>query len=89
MQEALPGMSIGDSTELNFTYADDFPTEELRGQEANLHITVTNIHEMVYPDMDDELAKSVGLETLEELRTRVREDMERNQAEQHREARQN
>ena len=89
MQEALPGMSIGDSTELKFTYADDFPTEELRGQEANLHITVTNIHEMVYPDMDDELAKSVGLETLEELRSRVREDMERNQAEQNREARQN
>mgnify|MGYP001156951714 CR=1 FL=1 len=89
MQDALPGMKIGDSTELNFTYADDFPTEELRGQEANLHITVTNIHELVFPDMDDELAKSVGLETLDELRARVREDMERNQEEQNREQRQN
>jgi len=88
MQDALPGMKIGDSTELNFTYADDFPTEELRGQEANLHITVTNIHELVFPDMDDELANSVGLETLDELRSRVRDDMQRNQEEQNRESRQ-
>ena len=89
LQDALVGLEIGASAPVAFTYPDDFPSEELRGLEASFTVTLKAIHEIQYPDIDDELAKSVGLESLDELKSKIRDNILHEKEHEARDARQN
>lgn len=70
----LVGMEIGESREFSVTYPDDFPEEEIRGQEVAFKVALQGVREKRVPALDDELAKSAGdYETLEELKQELRE----------------
>lgn len=79
----LIGLSAGDEKTLEYTYPDDSPYETLRGATAEFKFTIENVKARTLPDVDDELAKSVGeFETLDALRENIRESLvaEREQA---------
>jgi trigger factor len=76
--EELVGMSTGDSRQFTLSLPEDFPVEEAAGQEATFDVSVSGTKQKVLPPLDDELARNLGenLETLGELRNRIRENLE-------------
>lgn len=77
---ALEGKKIGESVELDEAFAADHRNPALRGKTARMVVTLRGIKVRQVPPLDDALAKAVGIEgveTLEQLRARVRSDLDR------------
>lgn len=84
-EDHLIDLEIGATTDFDITFPEDYRVEELRGREAHFSVELLDLRERVLPELDDEFAKTVGeVETLEELRTEIRDALEkRNDAEAH------
>ncbi|MCA8939030.1 MAG: trigger factor, partial [Planctomycetes bacterium] len=54
----------------------NFPLEKYVGQDAEIRITVREVKRPDAPELDDELAKAVGYESLSEMREKAREIIE-------------
>ena len=71
------GMTPGSSKSFTITYPEDYTIPELAGGTVNYTVNVKEIKKRVVPALDDELAKDLGdFSSLDELRKRVREDLE-------------
>lgn len=74
--ENLRGVKAGDVREFAATYPQDYPQKSLAGKTLCYRVEVQSIKKKVVPPADDELAKSVSeFSTLEELRTKLRQDL--------------
>ena len=74
-EEQLAGVKTGDETEISVTFPDDYPSKELAGKEAVFEITVKEIKAPKTPEIDDEFAKGLGLEGLEQLKEMISEQL--------------
>src|ERR1700678_3398585 len=79
--ENLRGTNPGDSREFESTYPADYPDPKLAGKTFDFKIDVQGIKEKKLPELNDEFAKEVageagGVTTLEEMRKKVRENLE-------------
>ena len=73
----LEGVKVGESKELDYTFPADYQVEELRGQTAHFKVLLKSLKIQVTPELNDDFAKEVGGgNTLEELRQKVRTDLE-------------
>jgi trigger factor len=71
------GMTPGSSKSFTITYPEDYAIPELAGGKVDYTVNLKEIKKRVVPALDDELAKDLGdFSSLEELRKRVREDLE-------------
>ncbi len=71
------GMTPGSTKSFTITYPDDYAIAELAGGTVDYTVTLKEIKQRVVPALDDELAKDLGdFASLDELRKRVREDLE-------------
>jgi trigger factor len=78
VEEAIRTLAPGESGEFEVSFPDDFDDEELAGRRRTLRIELADVKRRELPPLDDELARSVGdFETLEALRTAVRDDVRR------------
>lgn len=76
--EHLIGASAGGTREFTVTYPPEYGTPELSGATVDYAVTVKAIRRKELLPLDDEFAKEVSdLATLDELRARVREDLQR------------
>jgi len=74
--EAIVGMEVGEERTLVLTLPDDFPREDLRGEEAEFTVTLVELYERILPDLDDDLARTVGnFDSLAELRQHVEQQL--------------
>ena len=75
----LVGMKAGDEKDIEVRYPDDFPEEPLRGQTRRFHVRVDEVRDKLLPDLDDAFARRLdeSMESIEALRARIREDLER------------
>ncbi len=73
INESLQGARPGDERTATKRFPDDFQDPERAGRTVSYTITVKALKRKVLPELDDELAKGLGLETLDELRERIRE----------------
>lgn len=73
----LLGLAEEDASEFTITIPDDYPREQYAGQEVNFQVEVLSVKEKTVPDLDDELAKSVGegYDDLAALRAAITENM--------------
>jgi len=74
----LVGVTRAVRTPITVTFGDAHPDESLRGKPIRFEVTVAEIKTKVLPPVDDSLAAEAGLEgveTLEALRARIREDL--------------
>lgn len=77
--ENLRGVKVGEVKEFPVTYAEDYPQKTLAGKTFSYKVEVQSIKKKVVPPADDELAKSVSeFASLDELRTKLRQDLEKN-----------
>ncbi|HEX6164081.1 MAG TPA: trigger factor [Vicinamibacterales bacterium] len=71
------GMTAGSSKSFTITYPEDYAIPELAGGTVDYTVNLKEIKKRVVPALDDELAKDLGdFSSLEELRKRVRDDLE-------------
>ncbi|NIO68307.1 MAG: trigger factor [Anaerolineae bacterium] len=82
--EQILGMVIGQEREFDLTYPETSANEKLAGKESHFKVHLHDLKELVLPELDDGLAKTVGdFETFDDLKAKVRENL---QAEAEREA---
>ena len=79
--ENLRGASVGETKQFEATYPEDYPDESLKGKTYTYKIEVAGIKEKKLPELNDEFAKDAageggGIATLEELRSKIRADLE-------------
>lgn len=83
--ESLAGLAPDSSIDIEVTFPDDFRDEWLRGRSFPYRFDILEVHRETLPEVDDEFAKSIGLEGVEQLREqaathvriqRQREDMQ-------------
>ena len=74
--EQLDGVAAGDQKTITVTFPEDYGARHLAGKEATFDVTVK---EVAAPDptvIDDELAKRLGLESLDQLREAIRQQVQ-------------
>jgi trigger factor len=77
LDNGLLGAEAGQERTIEIQYPADYPTGELAGKNARYLVSVRKIQEKKLRDLDDNLAREVfGLQSLEELRSRVRLNLE-------------
>ena len=72
----LEGIKSGKECEIEIKLSDSFTKEEFRGKDAELKLTVKEIKRLAVPDVDDNFAKTLGSESLEDLKSNVRKRIE-------------
>lgn len=76
-RQHLAGAKTGEHRSFEVVYPQDFGNEELRGRTATFSIQVKGVRERRVREMDDAFARDImGMKDLEELRSRVRLNME-------------
>lgn len=75
-EEQLVGVKAGDEKTVELTFPEDYGAAHLAGKAATFDVTVKEVSAPVETAIDDDMAKKLGLESLERLRTVVREQIE-------------
>jgi trigger factor len=75
----LVGLKVGDTTEFEVTFPDDYPEESLAGKPAHFSAELKELREKIQPDLDDDFVASLGdFQSLDALRTDIRKRLEAN-----------
>ncbi len=75
-EDQLVGVKTGDSKVLDVTFPADYPAAELAGKPATFDITVKSVKTAAAGAIDEELATSLGLESLDQLKGLLRTQIE-------------
>jgi len=75
-EDQLVGAKAGDKREVNVSFPDDYPSENLKGKAATFAVTVKAVKTAGETKVDDEFAKSLGLQTLDQLRSVLRDQQQ-------------
>lgn len=75
----LEGASPGETRELDYTFPGDYRVEEVKGKTARFTVKVNELKERQVPALDDAFVEKLGMgaHTVDELKARVRKDLER------------
>jgi trigger factor len=77
-EEQLIGANVGETRNLKVTFPADYPRDVLAGKEAAFEVKVNELRRRLTPELDEALAKKLGMENVEAVRTRARELLQRN-----------
>ena len=83
-EEQLKGAKKGDQIELKVTFPKEYQAQNLAGRDAVFETTVKAVEAPAESKIDDELAKRLGLESLESLKDALKQRFEREHAAQSR-----
>ncbi len=73
---ALYGLNVAEEKQLEIEYPEDYHDKKLAGHRIKFTLEVTDIKSKVLPDLDDEFARDLQCETLDEVRDKVGEQLE-------------
>ena len=79
-EEQLTGVKSGDEKTITVTFPADYPAENLKGKDATFDITVKAVKVPGETKVDEDFAKSLGLEGLDQLKGLLRGQMEQESA---------
>ncbi len=74
--QGILGLKAEEEKTFEFTYPEDYEDEEKRGQTASVSVKVFEVLRRTLPEVNDEFAQRLGLDTAEALRARLREILE-------------
>ena len=72
MERAI-GKNKGDVIEFTTTFEDAMHKKELVGKTATIQLTIKEVKKKTLPEIDDDLAKDLGVDTLSELKEQLKE----------------
>jgi trigger factor len=79
-EDQLVGLKTGDSKTVNVKFPDDYRATHLAGKDATFAVTVKTVEAPGPVKIDDDFAKTLGLESLEKLKGAVKERIAREHA---------
>ena len=74
-EDQLIGAKAGEKKEVNVTFPDDYQAENLKSKAAAFDVEITEVRTPAAVEINDEFAKSMGAESLDALKTMVREQI--------------
>jgi trigger factor len=74
-EEQLTGLTLGTDTVVKVTFPEEYQAAHLAGKEAEFDVKVKEIAAPGEVTIDDEFAKSLGMESLDKLKEAVREQI--------------
>jgi len=77
LDQALMGMQVEEMKNLEVTFPENFQEKDWAGQTHKIQVTVNSLSGVKLPDLDDAFAQSLKTESVEDLRTRVRDGIGR------------
>jgi trigger factor len=81
LEERIMSLLPGETAEAEVRFPEDHPDESRRGQARRVRIALHEVKRQELPPLDDSLAREVGdFESLDALRSAVRQDLERQAA---------
>jgi len=72
----LEGTRSGEKREIDIKLSQNFVKEECRGTEAKLKLTVKEIKRLVPPEVNEDFAKTLGFNSLEDLKSHMKKRIE-------------
>jgi trigger factor len=83
LEERIMALRPGESADSEVRFPDDHPDESRRGQSRRVRVTLHEVKRQELPTLDDAFAREVGdFEDLAALRAAVRQDLEREAAQE-------
>ena len=77
-EDALIGAKSGDEKDVNVTFPEDYPSDELKGQAVVFKVKIHEVKTRVLPEINEDLFDDLGLENVnskEELEKHVEEEI--------------
>lgn len=71
-EDKMRGMKKGEARAIDVTFPSDYFEKSLAGKTAKFDITLKNLHEKTLPDLDDEMAKDIGKESIALVKDEIR-----------------
>lgn len=71
-EDQVIGHKAGDEFDVNVTFPKEYHAENLSGKKARFEVKVHEVRKHILPEMNDELAKEVGQESVEKLKEHIR-----------------
>ncbi|MCI1985816.1 MAG: trigger factor [Lactobacillus sp.] len=82
-EDQLIGHKAGEDVTVKVTFPEDYQAEDLKGKDAEFKTTIHEVKTKELPDLDDDFAKDLDedVDTLDELKAKVRTELESKKAE--------
>ncbi len=71
-EDQVIGHKAGDEFDVNVKFPSDYHAEKLAGADARFAVKVHEVRKHILPELNDELAKTVGQESVDALREHIR-----------------
>lgn len=82
-EDQLIGRNAGDTADINVVFPEDYHEESLKGKPAVFKVTVKEIKEKQYDDLDDDFAQNVSdFDTIAEYRDDIKKNISRRKSEE-------
>ncbi|NJR77226.1 trigger factor [Sphingomonas corticis] len=75
-EDQVVGAKAGEERQIKVTFPADYPAKELAGQDATFDLTIKSVKVAGESVIDDELAKNLGLESLDQLKELLKGQLE-------------
>lgn len=76
-EDQLIGKNLGEDVEVNVVFPEDYHQEDLQGQEAVFDVTINEIRQIQYPDIDDDFIQDISeFDTVEEYKENAKKELE-------------
>ncbi len=74
-ESALIGMKVGEKREIEVEFPEDYRDKELAGKKGIFKVLVKGIKEKICPEINDEFARDLKANDLNELRERIKKEL--------------
>ena len=71
-EDQIIGHKVGDKFDVNVKFPENYHAENLAGKDARFAVVVHEIRKHILPELNDDLAKQVGQETVDALKEHIR-----------------
>lgn len=85
LSKALKGLKAGNEEEVEVKFPDDFPIEDIAGEKEKATIKINEVKKEVLPKLDDEFARDLGFDNLDELKNNLSDEIEKETSEEEKE----
>jgi trigger factor len=76
-EDQLVGKKAGEAAEVQVTFPEGYGNEDLAGKPATFDVTVKEVREPKPATLDDELAKKLGMDSVDALKQAIRDEISR------------
>jgi trigger factor len=73
--ENLRGARVGETKTFDVSYPEDYHRKNFAGKKVHYTVIVKDIKEKQLPELNDDFSKDIGADSLEALKTKVRDDL--------------